>query len=405
MLKSLLKKCAVFAVLLALTVSFSACEERLSKDEERWKGIEESGSGTKLNLVFFGEEALQDLLLDKYAPALKSSYGISLEVERKKPEDLIADLSSHVQDENLSGDIDLAIVDEKTLVELKKKNLLFKPFTLKLPNFSSYIKADDIAASHAGFEEIWTMAVPFRQNQLAFFYNDDLLFDPPESLDALKDFLLKNSGKFTYPSPKGELGKAFVQSVILDFVDYEEFFKDDLSEAELRKLINPGLGYLRGISSNLYGSGRVYPLNIEDYDALFNAGEIQMAMSLDHLHAELMQPDLKYPQATRPFELMKRSVSTRNYIVIPFNSRNKSGAMCAINALLEPSMQLSIYTNEDYSGTPVYSKKALNGNVKKNLDKSGKKTISKPSKLIELRSPEIPEKYWVYILREWEKMF
>ncbi len=391
-----------FVLLLFL---MSSCQKPLSKSEETWERIFKSGENTRVNIAYDLDVEIDDWIMGSFAGELSTSLGIKLKTQEFPIERLIRDLESSLEDSEPEGDIDIVIVTAEQFKTLKDKGLLYGPFADKLPNYNKYMSNKDYSNTHVDLFEIDSSAVCFLQKQLCFFYNDDLLFDPPQDLETLKIYVKANPGTFAYPHPSTPEGRAFVESVILEFTNNMEFMEEDISEKELRELILPGLEYLKEIKPYLKAGGRFNPTRIEDYDAMFSSGELNITMSMDHLHADKMVSDLLYPDNTRAIDLIQSSVSERIYAIIPYNSKNKSGAMMVLNKLLEPRVQLSLYKCEDFSGTVVYSPDSMYPKLKSKLDsKLRKKTVSKPSRLVRVRKSPIPEGYWQYILKEWRKL-
>lgn len=398
------KKISVILIL-CITIILSSCTKQMSKSEEAWNRIIKSGENTKVNIVYDINYDIEDWLKKDFEVFVSNAHGIKLDIDNMSIEKLTKDLLSHKEDTEPKGDIDIAIINAEDFEKLKTLKLLYEPFSEKLPNYQKYMSSKDYSNIKIGFVDINDGAVPFTQRQLSYFYNGDLVFDPPEDLDSLQKFVVENPGKFSYPNPKTEEGKAFLQSVILSFVNEREFTDDKLSEKELRALILPAFEYLKELRPYLKGAGSFHPMDMKDYDSLFSKGEIYIIMSLDHLHGDKMIDELAYPDYTRAFEFIKSSVSDRTYAVIPSSSKNKSGAMLVLNSLLSFEMQESMYKNERFSSTPVFSKNNVDNDTKAKLDKkTKKKTVLKPSKMIEMRKNPIPDKYWNYILKEWQKL-
>lgn len=405
MTKTMKNKYLFLALMLLLGLFlFAGCSEKKDAAEEKWEGIEESGKNTAVNIVGdFSDEELK-WLKKNLKSQLKNKYGLKLSFESLNPEELTNLLASYEGEEQPRGEVDLALVRAPEFAAYKKGGLIYGPFTADIPNYRKYISDRDYTQLYADLEAVEGRALAFYQNQLHFFYDDDVLFDPPEGLEALEHYLAKNPGSFTYPNPKTPEGRRFVESVILEFVSERELHKPDLSEDELRSLTRPGLDYLRRIKPYLQGSGRYYPFEREDYEALFREGRIKIIMSLNHRHADYMVGEGLYPERMRSLRLLTSSAADSSYFVIPTSSTNKSGALLVLNYLLEPSIQTELYNNDDMPSTLIYSEGQADDEVAKIDEASRKKTVMKASKVLEIKKSRLPDTYWDYIFREWAKL-
>lgn len=402
--KKTVKKTVLLALVLLLgLVVFSACGAKKDAAEEKWEAIEESGRETSVNIAgAFSDDELK-WLKKELRTEMKNRYGINLTFESLNSEEMTRLLNSYTEDKP-KGEVDLALVSASQFASYKASGLIYGPFTADLPNYAKYISDRDYTQLYADLTPLDGKGLAFYQNQIHFFYDDDSLFDPPEGLDGLELYLAKNPGSFTYPNPKTPEGRRFVESVILEFVSERELHKEGLTEEELRALVLPGLDYLRRIKPYLQGSGRYYPLDNKDYEALFREGRIKIVMGLNHRHADYMVGEGLYPERMRSLRLLSSSAADSSYFVIPSSSANKSGALLVLNYLLEPSFQIELYNNDYMSSTLIYSEGQADDTITKIDEASRKKTVMKPSKVLEIKKARIPDVYWDYIFREWNKL-
>lgn len=386
-----------------LAVILASCSEKKDAAEAKWDKILESAKETSVHIVGEFSDAELKWLKKELRPQLKSNYGISLSFESMRMEEVEKNLKKSADTEDVPG-IDLIYLGSDSFSKFKAANLLYSSFAADLPNYAKFISDIDMANMYADITPIDSMAIAMGQNQLNFFYDDDVLFDPPESVEMLESFLKKNPGAFTYPNPKVEEGRRFVEAVILEFASDRELHKENLSEAEIRDLIRPGLDYLRSIKPYLYGGGNYYPFERKDYEDLFKDGRIKIIMSLNHRHGNEMVGEGLYPERTRSLKMLSSSPAKSNYLVIANNSENKSGALVTLNHILEPKVQNSLYNSDDFTSTLVYSEGKSEDVIAKIDEESRKKTVIKPSKLLEIKKAGIPDKYWNYIYTEWAKL-
>jgi putative thiamine transport system substrate-binding protein len=108
------------------------------------------------------------------------------------------------------GAVDLIWINGENFAAMKTEGLLHGPFAESLPNWPLVDVAGkpavvtDFTLPTEGFESPWAMA------QLVFEYDSARLPEPPRSLAALKDWIIANPGRFTYPQPPDYMGTTFL---------------------------------------------------------------------------------------------------------------------------------------------------------------------------------------------------
>ncbi len=400
------KSISYLALILGLVLLFTACQSDAAASTKEWKRIKESAENSTVHLYTWTEDqALIEYLKETVAPNLLTECNITLKVENDDKEKLLASLANDKKNKNEIGNIDLILLEtEDDYKDFKKDELLYNNYTYDLEDLGFYFSAKDLNLQYFGATKIKQDILPFNQNLLTFYYDQDVLYDPPKDLEAFREFLKNNLASFTYPQPTDEVGGAFVRSVILNFVDADEFVKKDLSVKELRALVKPGIDYLKSIKPYLYAMGETYPQTAEAMSELYASQDIIFMMSLDYRHSNKMTGDAIYTMGTRPFVLGNSSVGTIEYLGVPYNSDNKAGAMLALNYMLGSDVQVSKLKDKHYYGVPPYTASATDDEVKKVIRKAiRKKDIVKMLDLMEVAKHDIPEKYHKMIADYWQE--
>ena len=97
----------------------------------------------------------------------------------------------------------------------KESNVLYGPFTDKLPNFTKYYDKDSNDIKYDFGEETNGYEAPWGRVQFVYTYNSDKVKNPPKSFEELKQWVKDNPGKFTYPAASDFTGSAFIRQGFL----------------------------------------------------------------------------------------------------------------------------------------------------------------------------------------------
>ncbi|PID79778.1 MAG: hypothetical protein CSB19_01835 [Clostridiales bacterium] len=393
----------IIVLVACLTAFMTSCEKPVDPQEKAWQLIADSAAETAVSFYTWTEDrGAWQWFEQSVSSKVKNAHGIDFNVV-KLPYDQVYDLL--VEDkanERTVGKIDLLWLNEAEFKELQQKGLLYGPFVKKLYNYQTHYCDDDLNCIYCGDAPTDGFLVPFNVNTLNYFYDKDVVFDRLNSLESLAEFLEANPGKFTYPEPSDPIGGAFVRSVILNFSPIKSFVKEDLDEAQLAELIEPGMSYLQSISKNLYAGGETYPQTAAEMDNLFAEGKTLVTMSYDYMYGDKMSGQSIFPYGTHPLFLMKHNVNKVNYLAIPFNAANKSGAMATINTIIDKELQMEKVYNRDFRGLPAYSANILQSSLRSQLNQIiQKRTVADIGMLMEYSSHDIPEKYHAAIIAAW----
>lgn len=391
---------ALIMIILLLT----GCTAPVSPEEVKWQRIEDSVDGTTVNFYVWTED--EDALTwftETVAKHLETSAKINFILTEKDQDIVFEQLSQQHTNLDNNGTIDLLWLDESAFQSFYNAQLLYGPFADSLENSTRYFNLASLDHRYIGATETNGYLVPFNQSALTFYYNRDTLYDPPQDLDMLMTVVKDNPGKFTYPNPQDPVGSAFVRTVILNFADSEAFVGETLSQAKLAELVQPGLDYLKTLSPYLYQSGKTYPKSADALHQLFASGDLFITMSDDYLHAYQYTGDAIYPEGTRPFLFSDVVLGAKQYLAIPFNAQNKSGAMVAINEIIGYTMQLDKLRSKDYRGIPVYDTAVIDEAITSNLANAvRKKTVVDILDVMEDISHDIPQRYHEQINALWQ---
>lgn len=162
-----------------------------------------------------------------------------------------------------------------------------------------------------------------------------------EDTETLKEVIIKNPGKFTYPALPDFEGSAFVRNVIYDIVGYENLINLPENEDEVRKVIQPAMDYLNEIKPYLWNKGETYPATIAQLDNMYSDGEVYFTMTYSPNTVKGKIDSNEYSKDTEIIAFDKGNISNTHFLTIPENAPNKEGAMVLINFLMSIDAQAS----------------------------------------------------------------
>ncbi|TGD42123.1 ABC transporter substrate-binding protein [Pseudotabrizicola sediminis] len=237
------------------------------------------------------------------------------------------------------GAVDLIWINGENFAAMKDQGLLFGPFAENLPNWplvdvaGKPAVAIDFTLPTEGYESPWAMA------QLVFEYDTTRLPDPPRSLDALKDWIIANPGRFTYPQPPDYLGTTFLKQVAYGTLADPMVMQQPLNDATYEATVAPMWAWLDAVTPALWRSGAAYPQNEPALGQLLADAEVDIGFALNpgRASAEIAAGNLA--DTVRTFTFDSGTIGNASFVAIPFNASHQAGAQVIANLLLDPEIQ------------------------------------------------------------------
>lgn len=338
----------------AMTFSLAACgsgsgdsssqEQNGSVDDMTFDEMVEAAEGTTVTFYGWGgDEKLNDWLDNKFAPVMKEKYDITMERVPMDIDQVLSQLSGEIEGGEEDGSIDMIWINGENFQSAKENNMLYGPFTDKLPNFNDYVDAEsedvtlDFAYPVEGYE------APYGKAQVVMIADTAVTPDVPKSAEALEEFVKKYPGKVTYPALPDFTGSAFVRNIIYEICGYEQFLDMEADKETVREAVEPAMEYLRGLNPYLWNEGKTFPDSSTTLDNMFADGEVVLNMTYDAYATALNIESGTYTDTTETFQFDKGTIGNTNFMAVAANSGNKAGAMVAINEMLSPEIQADRY--------------------------------------------------------------
>ena len=160
------------------------------------------------------------------------------------------------------------------------------------------------------------------------------------SMLELGHWALKNPGRFSHPNPSNFMGATFLKQALLELAPNELAFQLPVeNKNEFLKKTKPLWDWYDKLLPNLWRQGTSFPDNESIQKQLFVDGALDFAMSFDPAVAAAGIEEGFFSKTTRVLVLKDGTIGNVSFVAIPYNARNKAGAMVIANFLLEPEVQ------------------------------------------------------------------
>lgn len=313
-----------------------------------WSAVLEAAKGQTVSWYGWGgDETRNTWIKTVLAPALKEKYDITLDLVGMDINDILTQLSGEMQAGVEEGSIDFIWINGENFYSCKENGYLWGPFTSYLPNFNDYIDGQspeveyDFGSPTEGFE------CPYGKAQMQMWYNSDIVDAPPTTVEEFKAFCQAHPGQVTYPEPGDFTGTAFISCLIAGVVGKDKFEKlsslENPTEESVLAVVEPGLDYLRELKPYLWKEGATFPADSSTVATMYADGELILNMGYGAPQDLVKTGQL--PESTRSFIFDTGTVGNSNFMAIAANAPHKAAALVAINEVISPEMQLSIYEN------------------------------------------------------------
>jgi putative thiamine transport system substrate-binding protein len=282
---------------------------------------------------------------------------------------------------------------------------LHGPFAPSLPNwalvdvFGKPATVTDFTLPTDGFESPWAMA------QLVFEYDTARLPEAPKTLNGLRDWIVANPGRFTYPQPPDYLGTTFLKQVLYGVMTDPAAMQSPVDPAAYAEQTAPLWAFLDAIHPHMWRSAKAFPANEPALGQLLADAEtdISFAFNPGRASAEIAAGNLA--DTTRTFVLEGGTIGNASFVAIPFNAAHKEGAMVIADLLLDPAIQARAQDPEVLGFLTVLNQSALTPEAKAQFDglKLGVATLSPAELGASLLEPHAS---WVTMVAEdWVKRY
>ena len=305
-----------------------------------------------------------------------------------------------------NGAVDLVWINGENFSMMKKNKLLIREnWIFKIPN-SEYLDfknnpslLNDFGINTEGREMPWGLS------QLTFYYDSKFLKTPPRSSMKLKQYILNNKGRFTFPQPPDFVGTSFLKQILTEVISDKNLLKSEYNPKIHEKELQPLWIWLDKVTPNLWRKGKNYPSNYLALTELVAEREIDIGMAFNISHASNAISEGRLPKTVRSYIHEKGSLANVHFLTIPYNSSKKGAAKIFVNFLISPYAQLRKQNNKYWGDPTVLSMDKLNMDWKKKFNETSKGVATLSSEELKMKFQE-PHPSWVKALEEgWIKRY
>jgi putative spermidine/putrescine transport system substrate-binding protein len=396
-------KCILPLLLMLVLFGAAGCRDEPDEDPSTmsFSEIQDAARNTTVRFYMWGGDLKINAWIDGFVTErVKEKYDIRLERVAMDAPVFVTRLLNEKLAGKTDGEMDLLWINGENFKRAKEAGLLYGPIADKLPAFE-YCPEDEVDSDFGyptqGYE------APYGKAQFVFEYDSAKVGNPPETPEELLAWAENNPGMFTYPQPPDFTGSAFIRQLFYLLTGGYEQYMDGFNESLYEEKAPLLWEYLNRIKPFLWQEGRTYPREKSQLDFLFERGEVLFNMSYHQAAASGKILDGRYPETVRTSVFKNGSISNIHFTAVPFNSRNKTGAITVANFLLSPEAQYSKNLPENWGDFTVLSLEKLPEEFREkfiHLD-LGRATL--PISVLNKNSvPEIPIEYLEQLEKDWE---
>ncbi len=329
-------------IIAAITLASASLSPALADtpDPQDWDAVLEGARGQTVYWHAWGGDPRINAFIASVGDDLQDRYGVTLEhVRLADTADAVTRVISERQaGRDTGGAVDAIWINGANFASMKEQGLLFGPFAEDLPNWP-LVDTDanpavliDFTLPVEGFASPWAMF------QMVFEYDSAVVADPPRSLDALRDWIAANPGRFTYPQPPDFLGASFLKQALYGVLDDPAPLLEPIGE-DYDEITAPLWEFLDEITPNLWRQGRAYPANEPALAQLLADGEVDIGFAFNPGRASAAIADGELQDSVRTFVFDGGTLANASYLSIPYNAANIEAALVLANLILDPEIQ------------------------------------------------------------------
>lgn len=343
------------SLLISMTLAFTV----YAHAQETWQHTLETAKG---QTVYFnawgGSQEINDYL--KWAARqLQQRYGVTL-IHVKVTD--IAETAQRLLAEkaaakNHAGSVDMVWINGENFRSMKQHQLLYGPFTQRLPNWQ-YVDTqlpidNDFTVPTEGYEAPWGVG------QFVFIYDTDTLKNPPKNFQQLLALAKQYPGKISYPMPPEFHGSSFLKSALLELTPDKTALYQPLSlpaeKAMFDHITAPLWQYLDQLHQVAWRGGKQFPTSSADTVQQLDDQQLLLAMTFNPNAAATAIETGNLTETAKTYAFDAGALTNVHFLAIPWNANAKAGALVAINFLMSPEAQARKADNQRW-GDPTILK-------------------------------------------------
>jgi putative spermidine/putrescine transport system substrate-binding protein len=374
-------------------------------DEARWQEILTAARGQSVDWFMWGGFPSTNNYVNGFvAERVKALYGIKLrQVPVKDISEIVSKLLVEKQaGKDSQGKVDLMWINGENFRTAKRNHLLYGPFAKLLPNQKLVDWRRPSVYNDFG-EPVNGMESPWGSAQVVFHYDMRRTPQPPQTMQAMLQWIRENPGRFAYPAPPDFTGSVFVRHVFYQVAGDVESWQGPLDETRFEAAAGKTFALLKDLAPSLWRQGQTYPESPIRLSHLFADGEVDFAMSYHPGEASKNIIDGLYNASVRTFVFREGTISNTHFVAIPFNAAHKEGAMVVANFLLSPEAQLVKADIEQWGDFPAIDIARLSPEWQKKFAALPRGIATLPDDVLQAHQlPEPPSEILIRLEKGWD---
>jgi putative spermidine/putrescine transport system substrate-binding protein len=340
---------------ISFCLPFSAQAEPFDPKTITWEEVVDQAKGSTVNWAMWGGSDQINRFVDGWvAQQLKESYDITLNrIPLSDTVEAVNKVIGEVQaGQTTSGSIDLIWINGENFRTMKQGDLLFGPFTDKLPSLQFYGQDNPTVMTDFGLP-IDGYEAPYTGSYFVMAYDSAKVDPPPTTYGDLLTWAEANAGRFAYVAPPAFDGSRFLLSAFYATTSgYEQYagpeFKPDLWQQKSPLVFD----YLLQLEPYVWRQGESYPPTQTRLAELFANGEIWI-MPTFVSNVALGLSAKQFPATTKAYAIPGAALNDPSFTAIPINASNPAAAMILANLLASPEGQLEKLKPEVWGDPPL----------------------------------------------------
>jgi len=331
----------VIVALLACAIGVSAQPD---VDPPEWTKTQRLGVGQTVYFNAWGGDPAINRYIEWSAGRVRERYGVQL--VHVKVTDIAESVSrimaERVAERDDNGSVDLLWINGENFAALKQADLLWGPWTGRLPNAElidwqgNPTTRIDVTLPTEGFE------LPWGTSTFTLFYDRSHVASdakpPPRDPATLLRWIEAHPGRFSYPQPPAFLGTAFLKQLLLLLTDdldrVQRPVGDDFDAVTARLW-----AWLDRAHTGMWRRGRLFPRGGPAQRELLAGGELHWMMSYNPAEASRAIRQGELHESIRALHLEGGALANSHFLAIPYNAGSKAGAMLVADFLISPEAQ------------------------------------------------------------------
>ncbi|MDB1123652.1 ABC transporter substrate-binding protein [Vibrio algarum] len=329
-----------------------------------WQEIETKAKGQDVYFHAWGGSQEINAYLKWTEKELKSRYGINFNhvkvTDIAKTTSLL--LAEKTADKNSGGSVDMVWINGENFKSMKNSNLLYGPFTEKLPSWEFVDKSLPIDSDFA--EPTNGLEAPWGVGQLVFIHDSQTLNNPPASFAELLSYSNAFPNRVSYPKPPQFHGTSFLKALLIELTNSDKSLYQPVKEADFTIVTQPLWQYLDEFHKTAWRAGKQFPSDSSETMQLLDDRQLDLAITFNPNAVFSAQHNGTLAETTKSYALDAGALSNIHFLAIPWNASAKEGALVAINFLLSPEAQSRKGDLNIWGDPSVLSNQHLTGSAK-----------------------------------------